>query len=100
MTVRSRVRQLREQHKVGLRELARGTGLRPATLSELERNLTSSIDRATLARICGFFVARGIACTVGDLLIYEPTDPGDNAGNNEGAREAPDADHRGESDGG
>jgi DNA-binding Xre family transcriptional regulator len=72
MTVRYIGRAFRLQHKVKLRELARATGLRPATLSELETGKTKSVDFATLNRIVEYFLSHNIPCSMSDLLAHEP----------------------------
>jgi DNA-binding Xre family transcriptional regulator len=72
MAIRCTLRAFRKQHKVSLRALAEGTGLRPSTLNDLERNLTSRIEKETIEQVVRYFQARGIACEVGDLLVYEP----------------------------
>lgn len=75
MTVRYIGRAFRLRHKVKLRELARGAGLRPATLSELETGKTKSVDFTTLDKIVAYFQQRAIPCTMDDLLARYPDLP-------------------------
>lgn len=63
-----RVRELREAKGMTQAELARRSGLRPATLSAIETNQTTGIDLATLEAI-----ARELEVEPGFLIIREPT---------------------------
>lgn len=70
MGIRYIGRAFRTQHGVGLRELARGTGMQNRTLIDLEYN-RGSVLTETIERIVTYFRQRGIPCELGDLLIYE-----------------------------
>lgn len=62
-------KHFRKRHGVTQAALAQGTGLREATLVDLEaEHSTPHVD--TLDKIIRYFRSRGIPCDVGDLLIY------------------------------
>jgi hypothetical protein len=61
----------RARHEVGLRELARGAGVRPARLVDLEKARTAA-DLTDLARIATYFRRCGIACGLADLVEEVP----------------------------
>ena len=65
-----RGREFRKRHGVTQIELARGAGMRPGTLVELEKGRAHPTTE-TLERIIAFFHARDVPCGVGDLLVYE-----------------------------
>ena len=73
MVVRFRLRAYRTG-KVGLRALARATGIAASTLSHLERNQTVRLELDTLDRIITYFRAHGYTCEVSDLLAYHESD--------------------------
>lgn len=57
-----------------MRELAASAGLRKATLSAMERGLTKGVEYETLSALVAWFRARGIACEISDLLVYQEPD--------------------------
>lgn len=59
-----RVRELREARRWSLRELARRAGLRPASLSAIERGQTTGIDFETLEKL-----AKALEVDPGYLLV-------------------------------
>ncbi len=70
MGIRYIGRAFREQHHIGLRALARGTGLQNHTLIDLEQNRRYA-STETVERIVVFFRQQGIECDLGDFLVYE-----------------------------
>ena len=64
--VRLRLPLLRAERRLSQRQLAARAGLRPDTISALERGDTRSIQFDTLARIC-----EALDCQPGDLFEYE-----------------------------
>lgn len=67
MKLRYTGQTFREQHKVGLRALGRGAGIRAARLVALEHG-QSVADIKDLERIIAFFRQQGIACRMEDLV--------------------------------
>lgn len=59
---------LRIRRRLSQRQLAALAGVRPDTISALERGDTHGIQFETLARLCEV-----LQCTPGDLLIFERT---------------------------
>lgn len=48
-------------------ELARKTGIRPATINEIYNEICDRINLEHLDRICEF-----LECDIADLIVYEP----------------------------
>ena len=65
--VRSRLTIVRAQRHLSQRRLAALAGLRPDTVSALERGKSAGIQFDTLARIC-----EALECEPGELFEYEP----------------------------
>ena len=59
--------RLRTRRRLSQRQLAALAGMRPDTISALERGDTHGIQFDTLARLC-----EALGCTPGDLLLFEP----------------------------
>ena len=51
MTLGQRIKAVRQQRRMGLRELARAASVPPNTLSQLERGLRSDVTTATAKRL-------------------------------------------------
>jgi putative transcriptional regulator len=69
MTITSALPTLRARRRLSQRQLAALAGLRPDTISALERGETHGIQFETLARLCEV-----LRCTPGDILLFERTD--------------------------
>ena len=65
--VRSRLTVLRAQRQLSQRRLAALAGLRPDTVSALERGKSAGIQFDTLARIC-----EALECEPGEFFEFEP----------------------------
>ena len=63
---RIKERELREGRRLTIAEVARDTGISPATLAALINNRADRISLSVLARLCEYF-----QCTPGDLLHYD-----------------------------
>src|SRR4051794_20946667 len=70
MGIRYIGRDFRTRHGIGLRELARGTGMQNRTVIDLEYN-RRPVSTETVERIVAYFRQRGVTCELGDLLVYE-----------------------------
>ena len=68
-TIKLALPRLRAQRRLSQRQLAALAGMRPDTISALERGDTRGIQFDTLARLC-----EALDCTPGDLLLFEPAD--------------------------
>jgi putative transcriptional regulator len=60
---------LRIQRRLSQRQLAALAGVRPDTISALERGDTQGIQFETLARLC-----EALQCTPGDILLFQEPD--------------------------
>ncbi|MDP9374767.1 MAG: helix-turn-helix domain-containing protein [Chloroflexota bacterium] len=60
---------LRARRRLSQRQLAALAGVRPDTISALERGSTAGIQFETLARLC-----EALHCTPGDILLFEGDD--------------------------
>jgi len=60
---------LRARRRLSQRQLAALAGLRPDTISALERGETQGIQFDTLARLC-----EALHCTPGDILLFDRPD--------------------------
>jgi putative transcriptional regulator len=65
-TILLRLPALRAERHLSQRQLAALAGVRPDTISALERGDTAGIQFETLARLC-----EALGCTPGDILIFE-----------------------------
>ncbi len=65
--ITSRLTILRAERHLSQRRLAALAGVRPDTVSALERGKSAGIQFDTLARIC-----EALACEPGDLFEFEP----------------------------
>ena len=68
-TIKLALPRLRARRRLSQRQLAALAGMRPDTISALERGDTRGIQFDTLARLC-----EALGCTPGDLLLYELPD--------------------------
>jgi putative transcriptional regulator len=68
-TIRLRLPVLRAERRLSQRKLAERAGLRPDTVSSLERGATAGIQFETLARICD-----ALNCEPGDLFELDRDD--------------------------
>ena len=68
-TIEVALPRLRARRRLSQRQLAALAGVRPDTISALERGDTQGIQFDTLARLCEV-----LGCTPGDLLLFEPAD--------------------------
>jgi putative transcriptional regulator len=65
--IRISLREARERANLTQMELAERAGVRQATISEMERGLTTRVDLDVLDRICG-----ALGVEPGSLLVREP----------------------------
>ncbi len=68
-TIELALPRLRARRRLSQRQLAALAGMRPDTISALERGDTRGIQFDTLARLC-----EALGCTPGYLLLFEPAD--------------------------
>jgi putative transcriptional regulator len=69
--IRTRLDYLLLDHRMKLTDLAEATGIALNNLSILKNNKARAIRFSTLEAIC-----KALNCKPGDLLEYEPHDPG------------------------
>jgi putative transcriptional regulator len=67
--LRLKLPELRKEHHLSQRQLAAIAGVRPDTISALERGKTTGIQFDTLARLCEV-----LDCQPGDLFEFEVDD--------------------------
>ncbi len=65
-TIKLRLPEVRQRRRLTQRQLAANAGVRPDTISALERGKTAAIHFETLARLCDV-----LECEPGDLLEVE-----------------------------
>ncbi len=75
--IRTRLDYLLLDHRMKLTDLAEATGIALNNLSILKNNKARAIRFSTLEAIC-----KALNCKPGDLLEYEPRDPGAEFGGN------------------
>ena len=61
-----KARELREDRRLPLAEVAEATGISVETLAELIRNRASVISLPVLASLCAYF-----GCNAGDIIYYD-----------------------------
>ena len=66
--IRIRLSALLGEQRITQAELARKTGIRPATINELYHELSERINLEHIDRICEV-----LECDISDLLRYEPS---------------------------
>jgi len=67
MPIHIKVSEMLGRHKLSQRDLARGTGIHPYTISKLYHEKVSRLELSHLEKLCEFF-----QCQPGDLLEYLP----------------------------
>lgn len=68
--IRIRLSALRGEKRWTQKKLARVTGIREATISELDRQITARVSLEHINLICEAF-----NCQPGDIFVYVPDDP-------------------------
>ncbi len=61
-----KARELREERRLPLAEVAEATGISVETLAELIRNRATMISLPALASLCAYF-----GCKAGDIIYYD-----------------------------